>query len=262
MIEVSSLASGSSGNAYLFSANGSDILIDAGISARQLKLRLEMLGKDISKLSAVFVSHEHVDHIRALAQLNKLGTSMPTGLPIYMSKGTLKAYCAQYGEIAAEQVKAGDELNINGIKVRPFSKHHDAAEPLSFSISLGGKNVSYMTDIGHCCKNIREHIAMSDALFLESNHDLEMLKNGPYPHFLKQRILGNDGHLSNEDASMAVLENAQKQLKHVFLSHLSETNNTPDIALNTFHTIVKERNDLKIKCAVCNRHMPGKLVKV
>jgi phosphoribosyl 1,2-cyclic phosphodiesterase len=253
MVQICSLASGSSGNAYLFCGKTANILVDAGASWRRISQKLDELNKP---LSAILVTHEHIDHVRGLLQANK------HGIPIYMSKGTSKAFQDQFGSISAEIVRSGNGFAIGGIDIMPYKKCHDAAEPISFMLEEAGKKISFITDAGHCCKHIREMISASDALFLESNHDIDLLKNGPYPHFLKNRILGEDGHLSNEDAAMAVLENAPSRLKHVFLSHLSETNNTHDLALGTFQSIIRERKDLKPSCIVSPRHMTSQLVKL
>jgi phosphoribosyl 1,2-cyclic phosphodiesterase len=254
MVQVCSLASGSSGNAYLFCTKDENILVDAGISWRRISSKLAELGRP--KIDAALITHEHIDHVRALGQLQK------AGIQLYMSKGTLNAYRSLYGDIETRIIKANEQFRIGEVTCVPFGKCHDALEPLSYALSHSGKTVSYMTDLGHMCKDSKEMIAMSDATFIESNHDVEMLRHGRYPAMLKKRILGRFGHLSNEDSAMGVLENATPKLKNAFLSHLSESNNTHDIALGTFGNIVKERRDLDICCKISPRHNTGPLVKI
>lgn len=253
MVQICSLASGSSGNAYLFSTKKASILVDAGISWRRIASKMQELQRP---LDAILVTHEHIDHVRGLLQAEK------HDVPIFMSRGTHKAFRDQFGDIKAGIVKTGQGFSIAGIDILPFRKSHDALEPLSYMLSASSRKVSFITDAGHACANVREMISDSDALFLESNHDLDLLKNGPYPAFLKKRILGDDGHLSNEDAALAVLENARNRLKHVFLSHLSDTNNTHDLAIGTFRGITSERKDLELDCIVSPRHCTSRLIDI
>jgi len=256
MIEISSLASGSSGNCFYIGTNKSNILIDAGISCKQIKSKLESIGKDISNLDAVFITHEHSDHIRGIDVISR-----KYNLPIYVNKGTLKNCFFDMGNI--NFFKTDKEITINDLSILPFNKSHDAGEPVSYLIKKGSKKVSVITDIGYSCNNVKQAISESDFTILESNHDLKMLKEGPYPYFLKKRIAGKEGHLSNYDAALLVLEHANKNLKHVMLSHLSLNNNTPELALNTFNTIVKERADLKnIKTEIASKEKTTGIVRV
>jgi len=252
MLQVCSLASGSSGNAYLFCTKETTFLVDAGISWRRITRRLSELGRP--RINAALITHEHIDHVRALNQMNK------EGIPIYMSKGTLNACRSLYGDFQTRIIKAKENFRIGDAEVIPYSKCHDAIEPLNYAITHEGRTVSFMTDLGCLCRDAKEMISLSDAIFLESNHDIDMLKQGRYPALLKQRILGRFGHLANEDAALGTLENASPKLRHVFLSHLSECNNTPNLALATFKNIVKERRDLKIDCRISPRHRMSEMI--
>ena len=146
------------------------------------------------------------------------------------------------------------------MEILPFSKSHDAKEPVSYLVSCKNKKVGIMTDIGYACNNVIDHIQDCSSLILESNHDLNMLKNGRYPIFLKRRITSDKGHLSNYDAALLILEHAKPEIKNIILSHLSINNNTPEIAFNTFNSIIKERKDLKkLNISISNREKPTDL---
>ena len=147
------------------------------------------------------------------------------------------------------------------MEISAFSKSHDASQPVSFQIK-NGKTISIITDIGYACKNVQEAVQDSDCLIMESNHDIQMLENGPYPFFLKKRILGEKGHISNLHSSLCVLEYGSKKLKNLMLAHLSETNNTPELALSCFRNLLKERRDLKPQLFVSQRNIPSGLISV
>ncbi len=256
MFEVSVLASGSSGNCFYVGSDKSDILIDAGISCKQIAQRLNKIGKDIKNIQAVFVTHEHIDHIRGLNILSK-----QYNIPIYINKGTLDL--SFINSAKANIIETDEELDFNGLNILPFSKSHDASEPVSYLIKNKSKKISVITDIGYSCENVIQSVSESDLLILEANHDVNMLKNGPYPVFLKKRIASKLGHLSNYDAALLVLEHAKNKLHHVLLSHLSINNNTPELALNTFSSIVKERSDLKkLKTLLSCREKPTELITI
>ena len=153
-------------------------------------------------------------------------------------------------------------MEFGNIHVNPFLKSHDAAEPCSFSVSSESSNVAVMTDIGLKCSNVIAHIKDADAIFLESNYDDDMLKTGHYPAFLKARISSDLGHLSNTQAGLIALEHASPRLKHVFLSHLSENNNTPELAFHTFNNLIKQRKDLKPELFIASRHKESILVSL
>lgn len=251
MVEVGVLASGSSGNCFFFQGNGSGFLIDAGISCKQIVNRLQAIGKDIRNINGIFVTHEHTDHIRGLQQLCKQHK-----IPVYMTRGTFQYVKKFVDRGLVNLIKPGERIIADQCVVTPFEKSHDALEPVSFKLSYHDKTVSYITDAGCVCQNMINAVQESDCLILESNHDVKMLEEGRYPYHLKKRIAGDKGHLSNYEASLLVLEHAFK-LKHVFLSHLSEHNNTEDLALSTFQMIMKERKDLcDLGIHMTYRHCP------
>jgi phosphoribosyl 1,2-cyclic phosphodiesterase len=146
--------------------------------------------------------------------------------------------------------------------VLPFSKNHDASDPVSYSVASGNKKVSFMTDIGVACNNVVKHVKDSNVLFMEANHDIEMLSNGRYPAYLKKRILSDNGHLSNYAAALCILEHATPKLKHIVLSHLSENNNTEEIALKTIKSLISNRKDLDLKIHLSSKHEPTELISI
>jgi phosphoribosyl 1,2-cyclic phosphodiesterase len=238
MFEVSVLASGSSGNCFYIGSDKGDILIDAGISCKQISDRMNQLGKDIANIKGIFVTHEHTDHIRGIEVLSR-----KYNIPIFINKGTLSNSFMDMGNFKI--MRTNKEIDFNGLKIFPFSKNHDASDPVSFLIKNGTKKISVITDVGICCENVIQSVQESDMIILESNHDLHMLKNGLYPYYLKKRIASKEGHLSNYEAALLVLEHGDKKLQHVLLSHMSLNNNTPEMALKTFNSVVCERSDLK-----------------
>lgn len=235
------LASGSKGNCFYVYNNDKAILVDAGISCKKIEEGLGVVGENVDKVAGVFLTHEHIDHIRGVDVFSR-----KYNLPVFGTKETLKAggfYGDNFYPIKSEEV-----VKIGGMEVKGFEKSHDASNPLSFQVN-NGRCLSIATDIGIACKNVQDAISESDFLVIESNHDISMLENGRYPWFLKNRILGEKGHLSNLHSAVSVLEHARKRLKNVVLAHLSENNNMPDIAINNF-SLLRERVDLKPKVSV------------
>ncbi|MFT4297680.1 MAG: MBL fold metallo-hydrolase [Candidatus Woesearchaeota archaeon] len=257
MAKTAAIASGSNGNCYFLESGGDSVLVDAGISCKELNLRMEQMKLKLSRIGGVFITHEHSDHIRGLETLAKRFE-----VPIYLTEGTLKAKMLKLNDRLINIVRDGSKIGIGNIKVNAFSKSHDAAEPCSYMLHSGKFNVSVMTDIGKVCSNVVDNIKNSDVAFLESNYDENMLMNGRYPYFLKNRITGERGHISNYQAALAVMQHATKRLKHVFLSHLSGNNNTPELALNTFNSIIKERRDFKINAILSSRDSHSQIVEL
>lgn len=256
MFEISVLASGSSGNCFYIGTEKAEILIDAGISCRQICRRLEKIGKSIQNIQGIFITHEHTDHILGIDVLTRR-----YNIPVYLNKGTLD-HCS-VPITNAQIIKTDKAVNFRGLHLLPFSKSHDAHDPVSYLIINEGKRVSVITDVGYCCDNVKHSLQECDVVILEANHDIEMLHNGPYPPYLKKRIAGAKGHLSNHDAAMAVLEHASKNLRYALLSHLSLYNNTPECALQTFTSIIKQRNDLKhLKTRLSYRDEPTELIRL
>ena len=248
-LRICALASGSNGNCYYIGNTSGALLIDAGISCRQIVQRSEALGIDLHAVDAILVSHEHTDHIRGIEQLSRR-----FNISVFINKETLANAHLLLDKKLIYFIEPDSKLQIGGFEVDIFSKLHDAANPASFMISYAGKNISVLTDIGKPCANVIQRLAQSDAVFLEANYDEQMLLQGAYPHHLKKRISGGLGHISNYEAGLLVLEHATPRLKHVFLSHLSENNNDPELAYTTFTALLRQRKDLEIKAIMTSRH--------
>ncbi len=256
-MNIASIASGSNGNCYYLENNDDAILVDAGISARQIVERMARLGLSVSKLRGVFISHEHSDHIRGLDAFTKR-----YAIPVFITSKTYSSYGKILRGSSLNFFAPGMQVQLGKICVNTFLKSHDATEPCSFSVSAEGKTVAVMTDIGCKCASVTSHIQNADAVFLESNYDDDMLRTGYYPPYLKARIASDSGHLSNTQAARLLLEHASSRLKHVFLSHLSASNNTPELALGTFHHFIGQRNDLKVEVTLTSREKESALVSL
>lgn len=226
---IASLNSGSNGNCYYVGNDHEAVLIDAGLSCRETERRMATLGLNLRKVKAIFISHEHTDHIKGLSVL-----SSRYALPVFITKATLQNSSVRVPGHRVVAFRDGISIQIGGLHVVPFRKYHDAADPHSFTVSGNGITVGVFTDLGRCCDNLKQYFSQCHAAFLEANYDTEMLENGRYPYFLKQRIRGGHGHLSNAEALQLVLEHKAPFLKHVLLSHLSKDNNCPQLAQQLF----------------------------
>ncbi|MBU2523002.1 MAG: MBL fold metallo-hydrolase [Nanoarchaeota archaeon] len=255
-MEVAALASGSSGNCFYVENNGKGILIDAGISSKQIVDRMHLLKKNPEKVRGIFITHEHSDHIRGADVFAR-----HFRVPIFVTKKTAKAakICSNVDLI--KYIKNNETMEVGGMKVEAFSKSHKAADPVSYNV-WNGKKVSIITDLGYGCENVISHISDSDFLFMESNHDEIRLERGPYPYFIKEWIKSDTGHLSNLQAALCVLEHGSPKLKHIVLSHLSKTNNTEKLAMETFDHLLKQRKDLNLKVSLSMREKPTSLFKL
>nr|WP_319540360.1 MBL fold metallo-hydrolase [uncultured Methanospirillum sp.] len=235
-MEISVLASGSKGNCVYIEGEGCALLVDAGRSGRELlgtktkQGRLGESGGDAEKIEGILVTHEHGDHIKGLAAVgNKLKK------PAYGTVGTMDAFLRQRTgpvRFPVQTVKPGSQYEIGGFQVEPFVVSHDATEPCGYLISEGSTRLCYCTDTGIVTESMMSVISRADGVILESNHCPEMLRKGPYPEFLKRRISGNRGHLSNQDAA-SVLRELGDSIHLAILAHLSEENNEPGLALST-----------------------------
>lgn len=240
MIKFCSLFSGSSGNCIFIGTENAKILIDAGVSGAKIAAALQEIGENPQDLSAIFVTHEHSDHVSSVGILSRR-----FNLPIYATEKTWEAMGKGPGKILPENKKilsVGEEVSLDNLKIKSFSISHDAADPVAYTFTQGARKISVATDMGYVSDQVRENVFGSDLVLLESNHDVGMLKAGPYPYYLKQRILGNQGHLSNIAAADFLTELVLKGTTKVFLGHLSNENNTPECAYDTAVNFLMERN--------------------
>lgn len=239
MIKFCSLYSGSSGNCLFVSDGKTKILIDAGLSGIRIIEALNSIGENPSELSAILVTHEHSDHTKGVGIVSRKFC-----VPIYANLGTFEGMKRELKKIPDSNLKAfntGVEFMIGEIGVRPFQIPHDANDPVGYSFFIDGKKITIATDIGHMNKTLLCELENSDAILLESNHDIQMLKVGPYPYPLKQRILGQNGHLSNEMAGKVVAYLAEKGTRCFMLGHLSKENNFPELAYQTSLNALTEK---------------------
>lgn len=232
MIEICALASGSNGNCYYVGNERDAILVDAGISTKKILARMQDAGLESSKVRAIFISHEHSDHVHGVRVLSK-----KLGVPAWFTQGTFNSLrCGEEPErvniFTPDQV-----IKVGSLNVHTFLKNHDAAEPCSFRIEHDGWNIGVFTDIGEPCQRVINHLHLCHAIFIETNYDEKMLWNGIYPYHLKNRVASSVGHLSNDQAFALVRDHAGPELVHVFLSHLSGENNRPEIAAECFKAL-------------------------
>lgn len=226
---ISSLNSGSNGNCYYIGNEKDAVLIDAGISCREIEKRMKRLNLSMQKVKAVFVSHEHTDHIRGLHSLVKRHK-----LPVYITTPTLKFGRLYFEYDVARNFTAHQIIAIGELKIIAFPKLHDASDPYSFTVSYNDINVGVFTDIGLPCENVIKHFQQCHAAFLEANYDDEMLDKGNYPYHLKKRIRSEKGHLSNKQALELFKRHRPSFMTHLVLSHLSQNNNSPELVEEIF----------------------------
>ena len=240
---ITSLNSGSNGNCYYVGNNNDAVLIDVGISCRETERRMKKLDLSIKKVKAIFVSHEHGDHIKGVSVLaNKYS------LPVYITEATAKRGPILIKHLS-KKFKADEPIAVGELVVTAFTKKHDAADPHSFIVSYNSITVGVITDIGIACNNVIHHFKQCHAAFLETNYDEVMLENGSYPLHLKNRIRGGEGHISNKQALELFVKHRPPFMTHLLLSHLSQENNSPQIAESIF---TPHANGTKI--IVASRH--------
>ena len=226
-----SLYSGSHGNCIFLGTDHTKILIDAGMNAKHIENALAAIGENPKEISTILLTHEHMDHIQGAGVFARKHKT-----PIYATFATWEAAAPCIGPLVEQQrfgFNPSDGLfQIGDFQVQSFSISHDAADPVAYTFYAADRQISIVTDLGFVSQEIRTFVHGSDAVLLESNHDKEMLTKGPYPWPLKQRVRGPQGHLSNEEAAEFALELVQDGTKIIFLGHLSQNNNTPELALS------------------------------
>lgn len=221
---ITSLNSGSNGNCYYVGNGQEAVLIDAGISCRETEKRMKRLGLEMAQVKAIFVSHEHGDHITGVPALSK-----KFRLPVYITEATFSNSNIPIEADLIRHFQPHEVIRIGGIAVKAFPKFHDAAEPHSFLVSSNEVNVGVFTDLGFACEQLIHYFKQCHAAFLEANYDVNMLEKGNYPYHLKKRISGGQGHLSNEQALELFLQHRPACMSHLVLAHLSKNNNHPKL---------------------------------
>jgi phosphoribosyl 1,2-cyclic phosphodiesterase len=246
-----SLNSGSNGNCYYVGNQQEGVLIDVGISGNQTVKRMKSIGLSMQKVKAIFISHEHTDHIIGAGTV-----AAKFKIPIYISSKTAqRAHRSLQGEI--HDIQSDCAITIGTLKVTPFSKIHDAIDPYSFIVSDGITTVGVFTDLGKVCDALIHYFKQCDAAFLEANYDEKMLENGTYPLALKNRIRGGKGHISNTEAFELFCNHKSDNLQYLVLAHLSKENNKPEIASTLF-----ESNAMGTEIIVASRYYPSKVYEL
>lgn len=225
----SSLNSGSNGNCYYIGNEEEAVLVDVGISCRELEKRMLRSGLELKKVKAIFISHEHSDHIRGVHVLSR-----KYQIPVYITSDTHKSGSVFLQEGLAQSFSAYQKIAIGNLEVTAFPKSHDAADPHSFIVCENSITIGVLTDIGVVCDHVKENFNQCHAVFLEANYDTRMLDEGLYPYYLKERIKSDKGHLSNHQALELFINHKAEHLSHLILSHLSKENNSPQTVLETF----------------------------
>ena len=259
-----SLYSGSSGNSMFITSDRAKILIDAGLPGKKIDEALKAIDEETKNIDGIFITHEHSDHIKGVGVLSR-----KYDIPIYANADTWNAMEGSIGKIKEHNIKVIDKRSVTEIgdlSVKAFNIPHDAAGPTGYTVSDVKKNISVATDFGTFTREIYDNIKDSEVILLESNHDVNMLKFGPYPYTLKRRILSEIGHLSNEDCGSAIVELVKSGAnKKIILGHLSNTNNQPDLAYATVLDVLNDNGikvDEDIILTMANRHNPSSYIKI
>jgi phosphoribosyl 1,2-cyclic phosphodiesterase len=249
---TASLNSGSNANCYYIGNNREAILVDAGLSCRETERRMQQLQLPMDRVKALFVSHEHADHISGVPGLAK-----KFRIPVYITGATLENGRIPIDPELVRPFRHREKIAIGGLQVTPFRKSHDAADPHSFMVSAESVNIGIITDIGYACKQVLRYYSQCHAVFLESNYCEKMLENGNYPWHLKQRIRGDEGHLSNDQALELFRHYSSPHLQLLVLSHLSKNNNSPETVQQLF-----EPHAGNVRVVVASRYEVSELFEV
>lgn len=255
------LGSGSKGNSTYLESGGTSILIDAGMSGKELQKRLSAIGVDLAAIDAILVTHEHNDHIQGVGILSRRA-----GIPVYANPATFSAAAKIVNRLFSyNEFETGGTFYFRNLAIHPFSISHDTEDPVGFRISDGNVSFGYCTDTGRVSRLMHHRLASCQALVLESNHDIDMLQNGTYPPYLKQRIRSGHGHLDNTQTAVFLQELAHEKLQHVVLAHLSEENNRPEIAFHAAAEALHNNTPCReetIRISVACQETVGELVSL
>ncbi len=232
-MNLCSIASGSSGNCIYVGSDTTSLLVDVGISGKRIEEGLQSIDHTTGECDGILITHEHSDHIKGLGVISRKHK-----IPIYCTRGTMEAmeHMSTLGKMPEglfRPIEADQTYTIGDLQVQPFAISHDAAEPVGYRINQGNKSAGIATDLGYYDEYIVQKLSGLDVLLLEANHDVNMLQVGSYPYYLKQRVLGNRGHLSNELSGRLLCDILHENLKHVLLGHLSKENNYSELAYET-----------------------------
>ncbi len=255
------LYSGSSGNSIFVSSGKTKLLIDAGLPGKSIESAMNHIGHNAAEVDGIFITHEHGDHVKGVGVISR-----KYDIPIYTNEATWNAIRNSIGKVKDHNIKIIEEsVSINDMEIRSFGISHDAACPRGYSVTAGNKKACVATDLGFFSQEVRRNIEDADIVLLECNHDIEMLKFGPYPYVLKRRILSDVGHLSNDDCAKAIVSITNSKFKNIILGHLSKTNNYPDLAYQTVLNILNDHSitlDKDISLGMAKRDMPSNYIEI
>ena len=251
-----SLASGSKGNCLYFGTDNAKILIDAGVSTKVIESRLNTLNISLDQIDAVLVTHEHSDHISGLKTLTS-----KYNIPIFANHDTAKGIVSAFKSVPKFKIfSTGDDFEFADMEISPFSIPHDTLDPVAFTIKTSKHKVGICTDLGFVTSTVLSKLKKCDYLFLESNHEEEMVHASARPDKLKKRILGRSGHLSNSNCAKLILDIHHADLKHVHLAHLSGECNTPDVALNKNIEFLQRHGISQLAITICPQHAISQII--
>ena len=260
MLRFISFGSGSSGNCYYFGTATDGLMIDIGVGIRTLKKHCKDYGIQLQSVKHLLITHDHADHIKSVGAF-----SFEYHVPVYATmavhKGIDNNYCIsrKVADNMRRYVEVGQSFTVGEFHVRPFAVPHDASENVGYEIQVEGMTIVIMTDAGSVTEEMKDTISRANYLIIEANHDVEMLESGPYPEFLKKRILSPSGHLSNKECGKVIAENMTENLRHVWLCHLSEENNHPELARKTVEAVLRSYGIVPgkdVKLEVLRRQLP------
>lgn len=255
-ISVCVLASGSKGNATYISDGETSILIDAGLSGKEIERRMAIREINPESIDAIIISHDHTDHVQGAGVMSRR-----YGIPVYMNQKTFIASEKRVGKIdAVKFFECGECFMAGSLKIHPFSISHDAADPSGFTVEVNNRKIGIATDLGIANLIVRQYLQKSNLLVIEANHDLQMLlANNEYPWALKQRVKSRKGHLSNEEAGELLEELLHNDLSHIVLAHLSEDNNSPQKAYEVIQPVTEGYN---VNISIANQHEPDEMILI
>lgn len=249
------LASGSKGNSIYLGTGSKKILIDAGLSAKSIVLKLQQLNVDVNEIDAILVTHEHTDHIQGLKTL-----TMKYGIPIFANSETAKGIVDYFHDCPKFKIfSTGETFEFGDMEIHPFSIQHDTLDPVAFTIRTENLKLGFCADLGFATTLVQNQLTNCDYLYLESNHQISMVHSSARPMVYKQRVLSRTGHLSNEACGELLTKVASSKLKHVHLAHLSSECNTHETALSTVHEILN-KNGIKLNISVAPQDTLGKII--
>lgn len=255
-VDICVLGSGSGGNCTFIGTSKTRLLVDAGFSMKETARRLAMVDILLESIDAIVISHEHSDHVHGMETLTKNWK-----IPVYMAPAARSVMKLKSDAYPFEPIEAGQSFCIGDIEVQPFSIPHDSVEPLAFSFVAEGIKTSVVTDLGYIPELVKQRVAASHCMVFEANHDLEMLKVGPYPWFVKQRVMSRHGHLSNDATAQFFMEDYDGTAECIWLAHISQKNNHPEIVRMSIAQAFEQRGLSVEKIRLTSQHEPTPLIR-